>query len=332
MPNIDLWKLSYGVTVKAKDGTKYNIIEYIQELGWDENENELSTKITFKARNNKTAKGYISTICKPGYTVIVYANAGSGAKEVARGRIVNWKNSRSSDIHDADIVCYDDLYNLQKSQDYFYFASGKTAKARIKRILGRWNVPIGKYDGPKCRLGKKKYEAKYLADILLDILKKAGKKTGTKYIIRLVKGKVEVIKRGSNETVYLFDSSNSISRERTKSTADMITKVKIVGKNKKAKRPKKITVLNGKTYYGVRQRIYNKDDEESVKEAKKSAKGILKKDGKIKIEGRLQTPDVPFLKKGDKVRLGFKTLKGFYYVTSVSHDADTKTMTLTVHK
>lgn len=332
MAGIDLWKLTYSVMVVAKDGTEYNIDEFIQELGWDENENELATKISFRARNDKTSKGYISNLCEMGCTVIVFANAGSGKKEVARGRIVSWKNSRSVDYHDTEIVCYDDLYNLQKSQDYFFFASGKTAKARIRQVLERWNVPIGEYDGPKCRLGKKKYEAAYLSDILIDILKKAARKTGTKYIMRSVQGRVEVVKKGSNKNVYEFDTQNSVSREKTKSTADMVTRVKIIGKNKKAKKAKKIAVVNGKTSYGVRQKIYNKEDEESVKEAKKTAEGILKKDGDIKVEGRVVAPDVPFLRKGDKVRMSFRTLKGYYYVTSVSHDADTKTMTMTVHK
>ena len=330
---IDLYKLSYTVYAKDSGGNKHNVTGILEELGWDENENELSTKISFKVMSKKTKHGTTSQILKPGNTVLVYANVGSGSQEVTRGKILHWKNSRTNETHGIEVVAYDDLYNLQMSQDYFLFASGKTAKARIKQILGKWGVPLGKYQGPTCRLGKKKYEAKYLSDIILDILKKGGKKDGAKYIFRGTKGKAEVIKRGSNSRIYVFDVKNTIMREKTADATDMVTKVKIVSKTKKAKVAKTVAVVKGDTKkFGTLQQIYNKDDDESVSEAKKTAKGIIKRKGKIQREGQVKAPDVPFLRKGDKIKMNFKTLKGYYYVTRISHDADTKTMTMTIKK
>lgn len=330
---IDLYKLKYTVYAKDSGGNKHDVTGILEELGWDENENEIATKITFRVMSKKTKHGTVSSILKPGNTVLIYANDGNGSSEVARGKILRWKNSRTNQAHGIEIVAYDNLYNLQKSQDYFLFASGKTAKARITQILGKWGVPVGKYNGPTCRLGKKKYEAKYLSDIILDILKKGGKKDGNRYVLRSSKGKAEVVKRGSNSRIYVFDTKNTIMRDKSSDATDMVTKVKIVSKTKKAPIPKTVAVVKGDTKkFGTLQQIYNKDDDESVGEAKKTAQGIIKRKGKIQREGKVKAPDVPYLRKGDKIKMNFRVLKGYYYVTSISHDADTKTMSMTIRK
>ena len=330
---IDPHKLSYSVTLINTSKKKFRINKVITDLNWSEQESEIATKISFKAANEKTAKGCLSSLCKAGSTIIIKASDGHKTEEVARGKALNLRRNKTNTGHTYEVIAYDMLYNLQKSQDYFLFAKGNTAKKRITQILEKWSVPIGKYDGPKCRLGSKKYEARYIADMILDILKKAGRKDGKKYIIRSADGKVEIVKRGSNKTVYVFDEKNSMSLDQTQNAQDIVTKVKIVSKGKDSKTPKTVAVVKGDTKkFGTLQEVLNKEDDESVSEAKKTAKGILKSRGKVKNEGRIQTIDVPFMRKGDKVKLSMGALKGYYYVTSISHDADSRTMTMTVRK
>ena len=38
---IDLSKIRYRVIVMDESGTQYNIKDYVQNLGWEENENEI---------------------------------------------------------------------------------------------------------------------------------------------------------------------------------------------------------------------------------------------------------------------------------------------------
>lgn len=61
---IDLTRASYRVAVMAEDGKQYNIKEHIQNLGWEENENEIAVRTSFTAKNDKTDQGYLSSIIK----------------------------------------------------------------------------------------------------------------------------------------------------------------------------------------------------------------------------------------------------------------------------
>ena len=45
---------------------------------------------------------------------------------------------------------------------------------------------------------------------------------------------------------------------------------------------------------------------------------------------KVTAPDLPFLRRGDKVRVEAGTLIGYYIVSSVSHDATTRTMMMEV--
>ena len=55
---IDLSKIRYRVVVMDGSGKQYHIQDFIQNLGWEENKNEISARISFTSRNDKTSIGY----------------------------------------------------------------------------------------------------------------------------------------------------------------------------------------------------------------------------------------------------------------------------------
>ena len=57
---IDLTKIQYRVVVMDESKNQYNIKEYIENLGWEENDGELSVRTSFVAKNDKTSKSYLS--------------------------------------------------------------------------------------------------------------------------------------------------------------------------------------------------------------------------------------------------------------------------------
>ena len=328
---VDIATLKYKVVIVDSKKKRYNITDYIQSLSWEENENEISSRITFDTRNDKTSKGYLSAMIKLGCLVLVYAKHGNQKyKEVARGEVVSWNPVKQSSSRNFKCTCYDQLYNLQKSQDNFFFKSGTSTKSRIKRVFTKWKIPIGKYDGPNKKHGKKKYQNQYLSDILLGILDDAVKKGGKKSVIRMEKGKVSIVPQGSNSDVYVFQGNNTKVISRNKSTADLVTRVKIIGKSKEGGKNKVVATLNGLTQYGVRQRIYTRSSDESVKEAKKAAQEILNDSGVIKKEVTVQSPDVPYIRKGDFVYMNAGALKGYYVVLGIQHDASTFSMSMDI--
>ncbi len=328
---IDIATLKYRVVVVDSKKNRYNISEYIENLGWQENEGEISMQTSFTVRNDKTSKGYLSKLIKPGTLIIVSAKHDSKKyKEVARGYVETWNPVNQNSSHDLRCTCYDDLYNLQKSQDNFYFRSGTGTKTRILKIVKKWKIPIGSYHGPNKKHGKKKYQGKYLSDIILDILDDALKKGGKKCILRMKKGKLAVVPKGSNSDIYVFKSNNTKVVNNSRSTANMVTRVKVIGKSKKKGKTRVVATLNGLTKYGVRQRIYTRGSDETIKQAKKAAKEILDESGDIKQDITVQSPDVPYIRKGDMVYMQVGSVKGYYIAKSIQHDADTMSMTMNI--
>lgn len=146
---IDLAKIQYRVVVMDESKNQYNIKEYIENLGWEENDGELSVRTSFVAKNDKTSKGYLSKIIKPGCLVGVFATDGASQdEEVARGYVETWNPVEKSGGHTLKCTCYDELYKLQKSQDNRYFPSGTGTKSAIEGIFDDWEIPQGSYQGP----------------------------------------------------------------------------------------------------------------------------------------------------------------------------------------
>lgn len=326
---IDVSRITYRVVVMGGDGNQYDIKDYIQNLGWEENEGEISMRLSFKVRNDKTSKGYLSNIIKPGCLVGVFASDGAFLDgEVARGYVESWNPTEKNSGNNLRCTCYDGLYQLQKSQDNRYYPSGTGTKSAIQGLLGDWGIPQGEYKGPNATHGKMVYSNSYLADILLELLDDAAKKGGAKCIIKADKGYANIIPLGDNETVYVFGVDNTQSFSQSISTENLITRVKVVGQaNSDGKRSVDVT-LNGQTEYGIRQRIYIRGTDESLSAAKTAAQEILHREGKIERGMQVQSPDIPFIRKGDLVYIIGAAGEGYYYVKSIQHNADVYSMTM----
>lgn len=329
---IDVANIKYRLVVMTEDKKQYNIKEFVENLGWEENDGELAVRISFTAKNDKTSAGLISSMAKPGCLVGIFASHGSTDEEVARGYITDWKPTLSGNKDKFDVTCYDELYNLQESQELIYYSSGIGTKSAITKIFDDWQIPMDKYEGPDVTHGKLAYKTEMLSDVLLDILDDAKKKGGGSAMIRAVKGKVSVIEWGSNTTVYHFEADNTKQVSHKKSTSGMITRVKIIGQEDDDGRSSVEAVVNGLTKFGVRQKIYIRGKDDSVSDAQSAAQEIIDEKGQVKEDITVQAPDIPFIRKGDLVHMTVGTLKDYYYVKGIRHDADSGSMTMDLKK
>lgn len=330
---IDLRKIKYKVVVSTKMGARHDIKNYIENLGWEENENEISMRLTFTAKNDKTSEGRLSSIIKPGCLVEVFATDNRVKnEEVARGYVESWNPFEQGSRKSLKAICYDELYKLQKSQDNRFYSSGTGTKTVVVGILKDWKIKQGDYKGPNVSHGKLVYNNRYLSDIILEVLEDARKGTKNKYLLRNVKGRVSVIKRGSNQTIYVFGKDNTQQISHTISTENLITRVKVIGKANDNGKTSIEAIVNGLTKYGVRQRIYTKGSEESLKDAKLAAQKILNSEGKIEKSVMVQSPDVPFIRKGDLVYVVSSLGDDYYYVKSIQHNCDAASMTMKLEK
>lgn len=329
---IDISKIKYRLVVMTESKKQYNIKEFVEDLGWEENDGELATRISFTAKNEKTSAGLISSLAKPGCLVGVFATDGSIDEEVARGYVTDWKPLLSGSKDKVDITCYDELYNLEESQDLIYYSSGIGTKSAITQIFDNWQIPTEKYDGPDVTHGKLAYKTESLADVLLDILDDAKKKGGGDAFIRAAKGKVSVLQWGSNKTVYHFEVDNTKQVSHKMSTAGMITRVKVIGQEDDDGRSSVEAVVNGQTKFGIRQKIYVRGKDDSVSDAQSAAQDIINEKGQVDEEITVQSPDIPFVRKGDLVHITAGTLNDYYFVKGIRHDADSMSMTMDLKK
>lgn len=329
---IDLAKIQYRFVIMDEKGNQYNIKDYVENLGWEQGENELATRISFTTKNEKSSQEVFSSIAKLGCLVGIFASDGAQLdEEVARGYIVDWKPSYAVSEYKFDGKCYDSLYNLQESQDNVYYSAGMSTKAIITKIFDDWEIPLGSYEGPDETHAKLAYKSKKVSDIIMETLDDAYKKGGVKCVVQDRKGKVYVVPYANNTTVYHFTAENVNTASHKRSTAGMITRVKVIGQEDDEGNSSVEAVLNGDTKYGVRQRIVTRGTDDSLEEAKTSAQTILDEDGQIQEEITVKAPDIPFVRKGDLVHITVGTLNAYYYVIGIRHDADTRSMTLDLH-
>lgn len=330
---VDLTKIKYRVAVITESGAQYNIKDYIHDLGWEENENEIAVRISFKARDDKTSKGQLASLIKPGCLVGVFAtDGGSHDGEVARGYVEKWNPSEQSSAKSLSCTCYDELYKFQKSQENLYYPEGTGTKSAITGILDSWEIPQDTYQGPNATHGKLTFKNKYLADIINELLDDAKKKGSQKCFIRAAKGKTSVLPRGTNTEVYVFKAESTKVVSSSMSTEDLVTRVKVIGQENDDGNSSVEATLNGLTKYGVRQRIYTRGSDEELSAAKSAAQEILDEDGNIGEEISVEAPDIPWTRKGDLVYLMVGYSSGYYYVKGIRHDASSMIMTLDLEK
>ncbi|MEG1562157.1 MAG: hypothetical protein RR365_00690 [Bacteroides sp.] len=328
---IDIAKLKYKLLLVTESGKELDITNATEELGWEEGESELALRLSFSIINTKYNGGILSSVAKPGCTCAVIADWGTGKDEVARAKIVEWDPQFSGSGDTLGIMAYDDLYNLQSSQDNRYYSAGTGTKSAITAIFKDWGIPLGEYKGPDSTHAKTLFKAEYLSDIILQLLDDAKKKGGAACVLRCSKGKVNVLPEGSNTTIYHFSADKNVTVARDMmSISSIVTRVQVFGKEDDDGKQVVEAIVDGLTKYGIRQQIYVRDEDDTLDTAKSAAEDIINKDGQPEHTRSISAPDVPVIRKGDKVHIQAGTLNGYYIVKAIRHNADTMTMQMDV--
>lgn len=327
---IEVSKVSYEVIAMTEKGVQLNITQAVENLGWEDNEDELAVKISFDMFNASYDGSKLSSLIKIGAVVAVKAYWGSGKGIVAMGTIIECTRKTSKSAEAFDVVAWDNLYNLQKSADCFYFTKGKKTKSILTSIFKDWGITISKYDGPNVSHAKVLEKNKKIGEVVRGVLDEAKKKGGGSAIVRSTQLKVEVVKKGSNKEIYCFQSNCATEASHKISIADIVTRVKVVSSEDSEKAAKVEATVNGKTSYGVFQKIVTKSKSDSIDDAKKEAKSIIDEQGKPKETSKLIGPDVPPIRKGDLIYAKTGTLNGFFLVKSVQHNAKAGKITMDV--
>lgn len=327
---LDISRIKYSVIAMLTNGKEVYLDKVATNIAWEENESELATRLNLTVRDVPIDGTRLSLLLDLGSQVYVFADYGTGMKEVFRGTFWEWKHS---DVHDDEVVltAYDALYYLQKSDHYALYPAGKTTEEVCKDILESWSVPFV-FNAPSIVHEKLALKTKKISAMLTEVLDKAYLRLGVKYVIRATKGVCEILGVGQNETIWTFSSdSNIITAEDKWSMSNMVTKVVIIGKDDTngANKPPVEAVVSGRTEYGTLQKIMSLGSK-TVDEAQTEANQTLAQKSWPERKLKLIAPDFPEIRKGDRIRVVTSILNRYFFVMSISHNATTQQMQMEV--
>lgn len=325
-------KPEYSVYI-VSGSTKYNVTKAVIGQDRSEPEGQIAQRLTLQLANVKVGDTWLSSLLKARDRVFVYANDGTKEDEVFRGYL--WSRARNDSLSENELqyVCYDNLIYFQESEDSLYFTSGKSTKDIVASICDKWGIKLQySYDSiTHAKMPLRGYLADIFTEDILDLVKKRTKK---KYVILSEKDTMVVKPVGSNSTIYKFIAGKNITKTASGWTMDgVITKVIVTGKADSNDREPIEATVSGKTgEYGTVQRIQRRSEGTSLADAKIEAQNTIDENGEPKWEYEISCPDIPWIRRGDKIYVEAGDIVGYRIITETDRTIDNKTreMTLTL--
>ncbi len=211
---------------------------------------------------------------------------------------------------------YDKTIYLAKSEDEYLFPAGTTASQRLKQYAADWGIPLWSVPDTGVPLAKAIYRAQPLWSMIMADLKETVAKGGEMYRPRFVPGGgLELVKLGSNETVWVLELEQNIEELTQRRTLEgTVTQVKVLGNAAEDQRSPVLALVKGETAkYGTLQKVLN--------DSKITTPGQAQTAGQKMLTGIQETftvtsLDINTLRAGDKVLLNGMEL----LVKSVRHE------------
>jgi hypothetical protein len=329
---IDIKTVEYDAELITEKGTHYLLNDALLRLEWEEQAKELAQRATLTVANFKIGTTYLMALMKINCVIRVYGKWNGGNRTlVFEGTVWEWQYV-SSTQKELTVTAYDMLIRLQQSKDFKYYSAGMTTQGLIGDVCGDWNVSMAYTWEQSLTHEKKVFNAERISDIIIGLLEEVRQKTGEKYTAGFRDGKLQITGIGTNKTVYRFDGDNTMTTTNKLTINNLVTRVKIIGKQNNDGRAPVDAIVDGDTKYGVLQEIVRRDSDKTVDAAKSEAAALLKERGKPEEVIRVNVPDLPFLRKGDKVEISAGNLIGFFIVAGVAHNGTIRQMTLTLDR
>lgn len=327
---IDLAIIRYGASLITETGARYILDNAVTSIAWEEQEGQLASKATLTVATHAKVEGKnIRSLLKLNRTLRLYANWGKGKKKVFEGFVWEWAYTHGTQ-RTLTVTAYDPMIRLQQSKDHKYFSKGMDTKAIIGAICGEWGVPVNYAWAHSITHEKKLFKANAISDMILELLDEVQKQKDAPYITIYRDGKLEINAYGNNKDVYVFGGNQTISTSDKLSMNNLVTRVKILGKADDEGRAKVEAVVDGNLDFGILQEIVQRSEDTDFGKAKAEADTLIKENGKPEETITVTSPDLPFLRKGDAVKMKAGNLKGTFYAKGVSHNGTSRQMTMTL--
>ena len=329
---INISSLRYQVHLMTRTGAPYQLDNVLLNLQWEEQINELSQRASITVANCKVGDKHLIDIANLNCPIFIFAETGNQPEKVFDGTIWEWQYI-SATQKELMLTCYDPFIRLQQSKDFFYFAPNMDTKNIISKICGEWGITLSYEWGRSITHEKKTFSGNTLSDMIISLLEEVRQKTGEKYIAYYRDGNTLVVKGyGTNKNVYRFDFENTIQTFDKFTLNNLVTQVKIIGKEDKSGRAPIVDIIKGDQQYGVLQEIIRRDANKKLAAVRDEANTIIKERGRPEETIQVDVPDLPFLRKGDLVEMCAGNLLGYFYTEGVTHNATERKMKLTLSR
>lgn len=325
--------LYYVFVLAQKGAVKYDVSDIVETLKIADAQNELAGRINVTLMNVQINGSWLNGLFTVGDLVLIQADNGSGIKTV--GTYTIWSKDYDSQLKKIlAVTAYDSkLIYLQKSEDVRFYPKGKDTKFIVSDICKEWGVNC-EYSYESITHPLKQFRGDRISEMIIEVLEEARKKTGQKYVMYADADHDLVISsRGKNDTVYEFAAKqNAISTSSNVSLEGVVTKVKIYSNSGEKKRDILEATVTGDTSYGTLQRMITLSKNDKLADSKKEAEQLIKDNGKPKEKYSIEAVDIPWIKKGDKIKVSAGDMTGNFYVISLSHDCTNKSMSMEVER
>lgn len=317
---VDITKINYTVKALLNTGEVLNLTGLCTSLSWGDDKGGIAQKADMTLANTKIEQGYISDIICLCTKIYIYANE----IEVFRGNVWEWDYTSAIE-KELSVTVYDNMIYLTQSKSDSYFSSGMSTQSIVESICKEWEIPLS-YTWESWEHGKVPLQGKTISDQITEVLDEAQTKLDSKYVAAMIKDTIEIKSKGSNQDIFSFHANNIMSTKNSLSLSNLVTKVLIVGKSEEEKRRPILETIDGKLEFGILQEIVTKDTNKTLADARKEAENILKEKGKPEESIEISAPDVPQIRKGDKIKVVAGNLSGYFFVEGITHNATDKTM------
>jgi hypothetical protein len=330
---IDATRVRYDLTFQdATTGVAVHLATTLQGLSYEEPAGELSMRVQAIAANTTFGGRLLHEVVPLGTPLLLFADWGEGWKEIWRGTVSNWnKTDRGTDT--LTLAGYDMLSYLIGSEDDRYYPAGTTGRTVIEDLANAWQMPLGTVEGPNLALAKMVFRGRALSDIIAEVLETTKKRGGGKWLFRAFGGKIDVVRAGQNPVVYHFGPETNLQQVQDQQDIEpgnFITRVRIVGATDGDDPRPVVETVDGHTEFGILQKIVNQEQYDTPAAARAAGEDLIRDQGEPRKRRSLVAPDLPFLRKGDRVHIVAGTLNGYCLVDGIQHDADNRTMTMEV--
>lgn len=344
---IDIEGLAYEPVLVLPNADVMSLASVMQGLNWEEQPGELASRLTLQVANVETSSGKLHQDLSPGARLALRVDWGDGQRVLFLGVVEDWEYTDQG-LETLTVTAYDDLFAFASSEDEYLVAAETPASDTLRQMLSDWGLTLGEFVAPGTPLPKMRLDGELGNSVMTILTEIFFAPNGGEYFVRARyeggRNVIDCIPPGHTEVVYIATPDVVSAFGDKQSTKDLVTQVHLLGHLGSTKdvgvpaesedadnaatrgRIDHVVSSDLAASWGRRRRLVKGQENDTIEKLKAEGDRILARNGAPQRTRTVTLPDIPYLRKGDKLSISVGTVNGEFFVTGVSHDADNRTM------